>query len=166
METKYYAGIGSRETPPNILQTMVEIGKGLAERGWILRSGGAKGADSAFEQGCDLARGDKQIFLPFPNYNNNKSSLVHIPDAAFNLIDATWKDVRTRSNYVRQMFARNCQQILGPDLSEFSTLVVCWTPNGKNIGGTGRALQIAESVGIPVVNLYNKIDTETFFNIL
>ena len=47
-----YTGIGSRETPQQTLATMVVIGKYLAEKGWVLRSGGAEGAVSAFEEGA------------------------------------------------------------------------------------------------------------------
>jgi hypothetical protein len=163
---RIFAGIGSRETPTPILEQMTLIGKGMAERGWILRSGGAVGADSAFEKGCDLANGHKEIFLPFPRYNNHPSSLYNIPPLAFDLIDATWKSSASRSEYVRAMFARNCQQILGSNLDDYSELVVCWTPSGKIVGGTGKAIQIALNHKIPVVNLYNTIDTESFFDII
>jgi len=46
-----YTGIGSRACPPEILGVMFMLGEALAEQGWILRSGAAPGADSAFEQG-------------------------------------------------------------------------------------------------------------------
>jgi len=47
----YYSGIGSRSTPENILHMMGDVAYRLANKGWILRSGGADGADNAFEQG-------------------------------------------------------------------------------------------------------------------
>jgi hypothetical protein len=47
-----YAGIGSRETPQATLDLMNLIGFTLAQKGHSLRSGGAKGADSAFEAGA------------------------------------------------------------------------------------------------------------------
>ena len=37
--TSHYAGIGSRETPPQVLEQMRKIGTFLAERNYILRSG-------------------------------------------------------------------------------------------------------------------------------
>jgi hypothetical protein len=49
---KYYAGIGSRETPSDVCSQMTELAKQLDAENWILRSGGAKGADSAFENGA------------------------------------------------------------------------------------------------------------------
>jgi len=46
---KYYAGIGSREAPSEILLAMTEIADRLEQKGYILRSGHAKGSDMAFE---------------------------------------------------------------------------------------------------------------------
>ena len=60
----HYAGIGSRETPPQVLEQMRKIGTFLAERHYVLRSGGAKGADTAFELGCDNARLPNLLHTP------------------------------------------------------------------------------------------------------
>ena len=35
----------------------------LGKEGWVLRSRGARGADSAFEAGADAARGGRKIYL-------------------------------------------------------------------------------------------------------
>ena len=59
----YYAGVGSRETPLDVLKTMWKIGNYLATKGYTLRSGGAKGADTAFENGCDSVIGSKEISM-------------------------------------------------------------------------------------------------------
>ena len=56
--TKTYAGIGSRRTPPEILRLMERMALILSGAGYTLNSGGAKGADSAFENGALR----KQIF--------------------------------------------------------------------------------------------------------
>lgn len=39
---KYYAGIGSRKTPPDICQLMTQIAEELSQGGYILRSGHAR----------------------------------------------------------------------------------------------------------------------------
>ena len=44
-----YAGVGSRETPPEILAEMTKIAQELATKKYSLQSGGAIGADMAFE---------------------------------------------------------------------------------------------------------------------
>ena len=50
---KYYAGIGSRKTLPEILFLMSKIAIFLSENNYILRSGGANGADEAFSKKID-----------------------------------------------------------------------------------------------------------------
>lgn len=52
MKMKIYTGIGSRNTPPDILDIMFRLAGKLASEGYVLRSGGAQGADDAFEQGA------------------------------------------------------------------------------------------------------------------
>lgn len=149
---------------------MYQIAKWLSEDGWILRSGGAIGADYAFEQGCDSTVGEKEIFLPCKDYNDNKSQIFSPPQSAYNLIDDIWNDLNFRSSLVRALFARNCQLVLGSDLTSPSSIVICWTRDGRDTGGTGRAILIARRFNIPVVNLHDKwkhrflTDKETFFN--
>jgi hypothetical protein len=65
-----YAGIGSRQTPDHVLAAITAVAKVLAERGYILRSGGAEGADTAFEKGAGKAT---EIFLPWRGFNQNDS---------------------------------------------------------------------------------------------
>ena len=69
---KYYAGIGSRETPKEIQDWFKIVAKYLEKNGYTLRSGGAKGADQAFERG--VSEDDmKEIYLPWRGFENNKS---------------------------------------------------------------------------------------------
>lgn len=56
-----YAGIGSRSTPDDVIDKMHVLGEHFAHKGWLLRSGAADGADSAFEHGCDNGGGEKEI---------------------------------------------------------------------------------------------------------
>ena len=49
--TIYYSGIGSRETPPDVLGIMEDAAFRLARIGFVLRSGKAGGADAAFQIG-------------------------------------------------------------------------------------------------------------------
>lgn len=56
-----YTGIGSRETPPEIQEIMTNYARKLDKLGFILRSGGAMGADTAFEKGST----NKEIYLPW-----------------------------------------------------------------------------------------------------
>ena len=146
----YYAGIGSRKTPDYILRIMREFAKGTARSGWVLRSGGAGGADQAFETGCDMGFGAKEIFRSGDAAEWSYTEAVeHIPEnrPPFNL----WKP------YSRSLIARNMMQILGPNGNEPVKLVICWTPADiKDGGGTGYATRCAVSKKIPVYNLHDE----------
>jgi len=161
MTRKLYSGIGSRSTPPEIIDKMKEFAYLAAQRGWILRSGAAQGADSAFELGCDDAKGEKEIFLPWPNFNNHYSQSIGPSEAAMKVaaeIHPNWKRL---SQAPRKLVARNMHQIMSAEMKEAVLCVVCWTPDGcetmkeysRATGGTGTAISFASSQGIPVFNL-------------
>lgn len=148
----HYAGIGSRETPPDVLAVMSEAAGHLAERGFVLRSGGARGADSAFHAGARAANGPSEIFLAeqrsgFPDgvcdirelHVRHALSLHPAPDRL--------------SPYARKLMARNVPQVCGLDFSQPSDLVIAWTAEGRGAGGTGQSLRLAKVIGIPALDL-------------
>lgn len=141
-----YAGIGSRETPANVLKLMTRVATRLAARGYTLRSGGCEGADVAFEQGAT----SKEIFLPWKNYNGSDSQHYHITADALTLaasIHPAWE----RCSYgARKLHARNCQIILGQNLDQPVDFVICWH---QGTGGTMQGVRLAIQRGIPVINL-------------
>jgi hypothetical protein len=143
---------------------MTAIAKRLASLGYTCNSGGADGADTAFEWGAVINR---QIFLPWDGFNKrNIEPLIKLhgegsyivppfnpdlvrkyhpkPDA---LSDAGWK-----------FMSRNSYQVLGSDLKSPVDFVLCWTKDGKASGGTGQAIRIATHYKIPVFNLKNGYD--------
>jgi len=147
---KYYTGIGSRETPDDILKLMTKIAKYLYHLDYTLRSGGADGADTAFEIG---AGEKKKIYLPWRRFNNSDVPFVKIPDEAYK-IAAQFHPVWDRlKEYSKHFHARNAMQILGENLNEPTDFVICWTKKGKITGGTGQALRIAIAYDIPIFNL-------------
>jgi len=158
-KVKYFAGIGSRETPPGIEPMIEETCKILSKFGYILRSGGAPGADSMFEK---YFTGDKEIYLPWKNFNNNSSEL-YIGSIPYDLIEESttlakkyhpnWSQL---SDGAKKMMIRNSFQVLGYDLNTPVEFVVCWTVGGKIQGGTGQALRMSKDLNIPIFNLYNK----------
>ena len=148
----YYTGIGARKTPRDILMLMKVIAEELERKGWILRSGGAEGADTAFESGAGEL---KDIFLPWRGFNDSESDLYLIPDKAFKVaekIHGAWDSLKQGG---KKMHARNVQQVTGRFLNVKSKFVVCWTPKGEVVGGTATAIKLAEMCGIKVFNLYN-----------
>jgi hypothetical protein len=90
MSNKHFAGIGSRETPIYTIKAIKElICPYLVENNFILRSGGADGADKAFEDGYDSVNGIKEIYLPWKNFNNNDSPLYGVCNNALKLAEQT-----------------------------------------------------------------------------
>lgn len=166
--SKYYAGIGSRNTPAPVLDLMIEIAKKLAAKGWILRSGGARGADEAFEHGVNswwLYRCDPALKVPCPKEiffaNDVKGDLLslHAKNMAKEFHPA-WSKM---TEYSQRLHARNAFQIMGRDMKTPVDIVICWTPDGCTkheqrtmmTGGTGTAISIASSQNIRVLNLRN-----------
>lgn len=164
---KYYGGIGSRESPPEIMATMTMIASKLEERGYILRSGGAEGADQAFEDGIK-DHSNMRIFLPFDGFNNkfhgfgyiSKYSEINV-DNAHNAVVTYHPIGRSLKGKTYKLMARNYHQVCGIDGEKNSEFIICWTPDGatkkttRNTGGTGQAIRIATALGIPVYNLKN-----------
>lgn len=158
-----YAGIGSRKTPNDVLALM--IARCLGARGFVLRSGGAPGADLAFELGA----AGREIYLPWPTYSADVATHTSRSDArlyepapeAYTLAakyHPTWS--RLGSN-AKDLIARNGHQVLGADLKSPARFILCWTPDGATekttgeTGGTGQAIRIAndDAYKIPVWNL-------------
>ena len=154
----YYAGIGSRETPESLKPTIEKIVKLCNKYNFILRSGGANGADSFFEEYCDNEL--KEIFLPWKNFNNNPSNLYNVSEEAMTLTSKFHPGWSRLSIGARKLMARNICQVLGEDLKTPTSFVVCWTKDGKDTGGTGQAIRIAQHYNIPIFNLYNNYELE------
>lgn len=153
---KYYTGVGSRETPPDIMNLMTEVATFLQKQGYILRSGAAPGADTAFENGSgDL----KEIWVPWVGFNGSASSLT--PSAtAIRLMRRIHPSPDSLNSGGVKLHARNCHQVLGPDLNDPSDFLLCWTENGLAKGGTRTAIRLAEEFDVPVFNMgaYNSIN--------
>jgi hypothetical protein len=65
-----------------------------------------------------------------------------------------------------KFMTRNMMQVLGKNLDTPVDFVVCWTKNGKDIGGTGAAIRCAWDHSIPVYNLYNPKHKEGFLDLM
>jgi hypothetical protein len=146
----YYAGIGSRETPPNVLSLFEKIGTFLSIKGCILRSGHAQGADQAFENGCDKKLGLKEIYLPWSKFEGSDSSLVVEDPKAYEIAEKFHPYWYNLKDGAKKLQARNSHQVLGQDLNTPSSFILCWTKKGKGEGGTGQAIRIARHYNIPI----------------
>jgi hypothetical protein len=151
--TQYYAGIGSRQTPDEVIEEMRTIAAILRENGYVLNSGGADGADTAFEDG---AGDQKQIFLPWNGFNGREDGIVAggrtFAKKIAMRVHPYWDNLTQGG---KKLHTRNVCQVLGNDFKTHVDFVVCWTPDGKPSGGTRTAIVIAEEYSIPVYNLKN-----------
>lgn len=157
----YYTGIGSRRTPEVTLQAMARLAQLLARHGYTLRSGGADGADTAFEEGCRAAGGAMELWLPWKGFNQRGAS-QYLPTEAHHQLASTLHPAWERlSRGPKALHARNTGQVLGVDLKTPSGFVVCYTPDGaeaehevtRDTGGTGTAIRLASRNQIPVFNM-------------
>lgn len=148
----YYTGIGSRSTPKEVLAVFEYLGSELAKRGYILRSGGADGADTAFERGCDKAGGQKEIYLPWKGFGGSSSSLYQYDQCglAFQIAKHYHPYYGSLSNGGKVLIARDGYQVFGRDLHTPCDFIICYTKDGKGEGGTGQAIRIARDWGIKV----------------
>jgi hypothetical protein len=167
---RIYAGIGSRETPGDVLRTMKAFAARMFSFGYTLRTGGASGADSAFIEGVSTpASGPNrcEIYLPWKGYRQGEFSeegavLYCEPSKAAHKLASSFHPVwKSLPVGVKKLHARNAHIIFGPDVDSEVDFVVCWTRDGarnaketnSGTGGTGQAIRMADAHQIPVINM-------------
>jgi hypothetical protein len=156
-----YAGIGSRETPAEMLNLMTSIAQQLETFGWRLRTGGADGADTAFANGCIPE--NREIHLPWAGYNglhpNGQDLIVprELPET-YEIAARHHPAWDRLSQGVHRLMARNVTIALGEDLTDHADMIICWTPGARLIGGTAQAMKVGFSYDIPVFNLADLAD--------
>lgn len=191
-QVRYYAGIGSRRTPPQIIKQMHELADTLGKMGYTLRSGYADGADKAFHLGATSNGRPVQNWLPWKGFNGCEEMGLYAETKHFDLAKLLHPVWGKLPESVHKLHARNVGQVLGrgfevadvqlailnphlihyPTLSEPSEFVVCWTPDGADAhdlctsktGGTGTAIKLADYCQIPVFNLFNTEAYEELLN--
>jgi len=170
---QFYTGIGNRLTPKVLLPVLESLAQTLAKKGYILRSGGAEGADEAFEQGCLKVSGEKEIYLPWASFRSkplNKDGYFYTREYDY--------DAYKRAQALAQTFhpawdrlpdaakmhhTRNVHQVLGLDVRTPSDFMICYDSAAQS-SGTKQAIRVAEHVKIPVFNLHAKEDVPRLIN--
>lgn len=179
----YYTGVGSRETPQDILNFMIEVGYKMAQLGYTGRSGSAGGADSAFEQGFnkyEVVYGGSdhtqfEAYLPWKGFSDIKEDDIHIvtPNlsnyneavAIASTIHPVWTKLKRGA---QALHTRNVYQVLGLDLKTPSKVLFCYARPTKNReggiagvkGGTNTAVQLALNNNVKVYNFYFQEDID------
>ena len=174
-----YTGVGSRETPDDILILMRRIGYIMAMKGVALRTGEADGADSAFYKGVvdayDLHRVkfENEVFVAGPPksfhyvndvvdiFSRDSSSPIEKFRETAVRIRGSWDDL---SYFGAKCHIRNVAQVLGANGNSPSRGLICWAKPVNTIkvaeskmryveGGTNTAYCTAILHNIPVYNL-------------
>ena len=157
---KSYAGIGSRKTPYNIQLLFEKVATYLATKDYVLRSGGADGADIAFERGCIKANGKQEIYLPWIGFNGSLSKLIVSDQKAFEIAEKFHPYWHNLKQGAQKLQARNSHQALGLNLDDPADFIICWTKNGSGKGGTGQCIRIAKHYNISVFDAGKYEDVE------
>lgn len=145
-----YAGIGSRETPKDVLALMTKAATWLEGKGYKLQTGATfkgreEGADKAFSDGTK----NKELFPPEMATEQTKTIA---------------KEVHPAPQYLKggglQLMARNTFQVFGAKLDTAVDFVLFYAEETKDPmrpkGGTGQAVEMARRKGIPTINMANK----------
>lgn len=155
MRKLFYTGVGSRNCPIEVKPLILEFADILNKCGFTLRSGGAEGADSFFEERAGLS---KEIYLPWKNFNKNTSPYYEVSAEAIAMGMKFHPHGSTLTEPVKKIMGRNCYQVLGLDLATPSEFLVVWTEGGLKRGGTSLAMSVAEAYNIPIYNLFKDED--------
>jgi hypothetical protein len=139
---------------------MKAIAEKLSRLNYTLRSGGADGADAAFERGAEL----KEIFIPWNGFNGLRSDgkTIIVPSICERYVRDFHPAPDKLSPGAFKLMNRNAYQVLGPNLDDPVDFVLCWTKDGKSVGGTRQAIQIAESLDVPVFNFGKEGEVSRF----
>lgn len=152
-----FSGIGSRKTPLEICKIMTRIGEKLQEKGYILRSGAAIGADKAFEKNV---KSENKCIYTVKNFDYSEENYSF----CYNELISVWDkslNFDNYDNYCKILLLRDINQVLGSKETslEKSKFLICWTPHENyskiNVGGSRIAIRCALKHGIKVHNLVN-----------
>ena len=152
--TFLYAGVGSRETPQDILDDMASVASWLESQGYKLQTGyKSKNKDGSLsEEGADKA---------FSSGTSNKE--LFGPDMSNDLARNIAKEIHPLGNGLTvakglNFHARNTFQVFGKNLDTPVDFVLFYAQETNSIrpkGGTGQAVHMARLKGIPAVNIWN-----------
>lgn len=186
----YYSGIGSRETPENVLSIMENAAYRLARMGFVLRSGKAAGADAAFQSGVQRYVNTSnikffghlaEIYIPWKGFRGG-DGLIDDWDLLPDVLDKQypghsemrWEWVKEvhggwekLSQGARKLHERNVHQLFGQNLgnaylnqSKFVLYYALETKSGNPKGGTATAVNLAKKQGIRTLNLLHEKNHE------
>lgn len=151
------ACIGSRETPPVILNWMVEIGAALVRSGCEIRSGNAPGADQAWARGGNSVDPRRvTLCLPWEDFEEkaiipgNVVRVLRLAESEHYVRDVrdTHPNFAALSSGSVRLHARNAMIVDGVHL-----VLGALNPDKPGGGGTGSAFRIAHRYKVCALNV-------------
>ena len=187
-----YAGIGSRETSIDIQKEMYKIAKELESLGYVGQSGGAPGADKAFEganqpwekedgtiAGTKEFTKSKANVTKWARYSDGKNTsskfVVFKASDSNDKVRNIAKEIHPKKQDLSDkdgldLHARNTFQVFGKNLDTPVDFVLFYAEEQKDSirpkGGTGQAVEMARLKGIPTINMADKNWREQLDNVL
>ena len=154
------ACFGSRQTPPNVLSLMEELGAFIAQNGGLVASGHAQGADQAFERGASSVDPTRVLVcLPWRGYERNVpispgagvSVLTELPKTHRENLLAMAKQHHGAWHRLSRggKLLQGCNMLIG-ELAQFGLCYLNHDRPGK--GGSGQCWRYLRSCGVPVVD--------------
>ena len=171
------AGIGSRNLPEEIKIKIEEVMlflNTITNNKLIVHTGDADGSDLYFKANAKNCIS----YLPFKGFNNSTSDKFIVCNKAVTLASFHHPYFEIMKNTTKQLMGRNVYQIMSDTFDNIVDCVICYTPDGveksKDVtvgktGGTGLAISLADTIGVPVFNLAKSDSVarikEFYFNI-
>ena len=161
---RVYCGVGSRETPTEVLFFIRSLATRLNANGFHLCSGGTLGADTAFANGHIIS--SITIYRPDHAIGDKSAEVLFRSVHPF--------QHRFKKSYSVLLHSSSAYQVLGFDLNDPVEFVLCWTKLGSESeaelkshgwieGVTGTVIALASRHNIPVFNLKKEDALHRFY---
>ena len=179
-KTMTYAGIGSRETTPEVLEAMTKAAKYLEDLGYTLNTGKSYTSTEKYlgKEAYDLKKaesdrlsklygnkvgmdeeGADRAFSAGTSRKNLYSPNSRIPETAMQVMKEIHPKPSSLSDGAAKLMARNTNQVFGENLDTPVDFVLFYAEETNNSlrpkGGTGQAVEMARRKGIPTINMFN-----------
>lgn len=156
-----YVGIGSKNAPPSVIETMRKLGSRFAERGFMLRTLGQTPVDLAFIDGCKSKNGAIETWVPWLGSTSIPGSNPIKPTSEAHQFCA--KEIhgfRQMQPQSKELQARIANLIYGADLKSEASFIVCWSVDGvesafEKLNRTGEIASVIEMTLIHRTPIFN-----------
>ena len=162
----YYTGVGSRETPEEVLELMRDVAYRLSRMGLVLRSGKAAGADAAFQMGAQRWHEEcgylsippeniAEIYIPWDKFKGGEGlddrydlslrtldrQVPENPQMREQMAEEVHPVWERLSQGAKKLHERNIHQVFGKDLKNKgkgqSKFLIYYAKESKNGGALG-----------------------------